>query len=239
MKNTINLNNLAGLPTKYINRLNALKEIFICNEFMESLKSNSKVSYLIEEVDDYCLNNRIVGFHYTRANANEIATNGLTCRTGKEIRACFMKQHSELFTEQELKLIQDTWDKNFDEHDEKTRDSRLYFNFTTYALRGYGAEPLLSNYGGEQVYMPIQDLDGVSAKIKKIGEPLILKCLLDPQNIKTFYDHPWGQIAVSTFHCMVNSQAYRDDQDGFQFVDVKASDIEIVYFNDEKDYRKL
>ncbi len=239
MKNTINLNNLAGLPFKYIKRLEALKEVFIHNEFMDSLKSNSKVSYLIEEIDDYCLNNRIIGFHYTRAIANEIVANGLTCRTGKEIRAGFMKQHSKLFTEQELKLIQNQWEKNFGERGEKTRDSRLYFNFTTYALKNFGAEPLLSNYGGEQVYMPIQDLDGISAKIKSIGEPLILKCSLDPQNIRTFYDYPWGQIAVSTFHKTINRDAYRDDQDGSQFVDVKASDIEIVYFDGKLDYSQL
>jgi hypothetical protein len=239
MKSTINLNNLAGLPPKYIKRLNALKEVFIDNEFMESFKNNSKVSYLIEEIDDYCLNNRIIGFHYTRAIANEIAANGLTCRTGKEIRATFLKKYSNLFTEQELELILNQWDRNFDERGEKTRDSRLYFNFTTYALKNFGAEPLLSNYGGEQVYMPIQDLEGISAKIKNIGVPLILKCSLDPKNIRTFYDYPWGQIAVSTFHCMVNPNAYRDDQDGSQFVNVKASDIEIVYFDGQQDYRKL
>ena len=72
-----------------------------------------------------------------------------------------------------------------------------------------------------------------------IGEPLILKCSLNPQNIETFYEYPRGRIAVSTFHSMHNPNAYRDDQDGCQFVDVKADDIDIIYFKNKQDYCRL
>ncbi|MGJ1243278.1 hypothetical protein [Sphingobacterium sp.] len=236
---SINLNNLSGIPFKIISQLNMHRELFIHNNFMESLLENSDIVSLIEDIDKYCRDKHIIGFHYTRAVANEIALSGLTCRTGNEIRFKFLEQYSKLFEIHELKLIKEKWSKNFEEEDKSNRDSRLYFNFTTSALEDYGAEPLLRNFGGEQVYMPLLELDGISSKIMSIGEPLILKCSLDPQNIKTFYEFPWGRIAVSTFHNSLNPNAYRDDQDGWQFVDVKAEDIEIVYFNEAQNYSHL
>ncbi|WP_333627527.1 hypothetical protein [Sphingobacterium siyangense] len=239
MKDVVNLNNLEGIPAKYLEELNACKEAFIATDFMDSVKKDPSISFLIENIDNYCKNKRIIGFHYTRAVADDIAKNGLTCRTGAKIRASFLEQYSKLFESHELELIKGIWSKNFDEEDKSTRDCRLYFNFTTSALEDYGAEPLLRNFGGEQVYMPLQDLGEISSKIMNIGEPLILKCSLDPQNIKTFYEHPWGQIAVSTFHHMLNPNAYREDQDGWQFVDVKADDIDIVYFENNYDYSQL
>ncbi|MGJ1327471.1 hypothetical protein [Sphingobacterium multivorum] len=239
MKGVLNLNNLEGIPAKYLKKLSACKETFIDNDFMDSIKEDPRISSLIENIDNYCKNKRIIGFHYTRAIATDIAKNGLACRTGTEIRSSFLKQYYKIFESHELELIKDIWSKNFDEEDKSTRDSRLYFNFTTSALDDYGAEPLLRNFGGEQVYMPLQELKGISSKIMNIGEPLILKCSLDPQNIKTFYEHPWGRIAVSTFHLMLNPNAYRDDQDGCQFVDVKADDIEIVYFDNTYDYSQI
>lgn len=239
MKELVNLNNLTGIPIEFISALNGRRSIFINNDFMESLLEDANLVSLMEEIDNYCKNKRIIGFHYTRAVVGDIAKNGLTCRTGVEIRSIFLERYSQLFESYEIELIKEKWSKNFDEEDKSTRDSRLYFNFTTSALEDYGAEPLLRNFGGEQVYMPLQELEGISSKIMNIGEPLILKCSLNPQNIKTFYEHPWGRIAVSTFHNILNSNAHRDDQDGCQFVDVKADDIDIVYFDSRYDYSQL
>lgn len=239
MKSAVNLNNLSGIPPKFIRRLDALKGIFRNHDYVQSLNESDKIIDLIEEIDNFCLNKTIVGFHYSRAAADEISANGLTCRKGDEIRAAFLKRHFGLFTNRERKLIHEAWGQYFDKHDIETRDSRLFFNFTTHALEDSGAEPLLSNFGGEQVYMPLLDIESVSVKIGNIGQPLIIKCSLDPNNIRTFCQYPWGNIAVSTFHSMINPNAYRYDQDGYQVVNVMPEDLEIVYFDAKLDYRGL
>ena len=129
------------------------------------------------------------------------------------------------------------WNNHFDVEQQRSRDNHLFFNFTTCALADSGAEPLLANFGGEQVYMPIQDLKGIGEKIKNIGKPLILKCKLNPNNIETFYEYPWGRIAVSTYHCSLNSEALQNDQDGFQNVSVKPEDIELIEYEEREHYR--
>lgn len=131
------------------------------------------------------------------------------------------------------------WDSHFDNRKQRSRDNYLFSNFTIASLYNYGAEPLLTNFGGEQVYMPIFELDGISTKIKSLGTPMILKCRLDPNQINTFYEYPWGKIAVSSFHAICNLQACRVDQDVYQSVNVKPSEMEIFHYDNCKDFSRI
>lgn len=234
---TIDLNNLQALPKEFLDELKSINHLFKENRFLENLLQDHSIIDLIGRINEYCLKSQIFGYHYTRANPEEIEKMGLTCRKGEDIRNAFITNFGHHFTEREKSKIKKAWEDHFDHQQQNSRDNRLFFNFTTYALEDYGAEPLLTNFGGEQVYMPIQDLGSIGDKIKKIGKPLILKCKLDPDNIKTFYEYPWGRIAVSTYHCQVNPEARQDDQDGYQNVDVRPEDIELVYYDEKIRYR--
>lgn len=206
---------------------------------MENLMEDSNILSIVKEIDAYCAKRFIVGFHYTKGLPTEIATTGLKCRTGLEIRNNFLANHGSIFTQKELEIIQKAWDADFDLRQQKSRDSRIYFNFTTTALNSPGTEPLLTHFGGEQVYMPLQHLDSIGTKIKMLGVAMIIKCVLDPKNLNTFHEYPWGRIAVSTYHHSLNIEAFRDDQDGSQFVNVEPKHIEIIYFDRGCDYSEV
>src|SRR5690606_41099815 len=79
--------------------------------------------------------------------------------------------------------------------------------------------------------MPLQDLPGIGEKIKNIGIPLILKCILKPSNLKTLFKYPWGRIAVSSYHCNINPEAIQFDPDGYQTDAVNPNDIEIIDYS--------
>lgn len=230
----INLDNLNGIPRKFLKELEKYDSLFYQNEFLENFLDEEPINDIILKIDEFCENNTIIGFHYTRAIPEEIAKMGLICRTGKEIRNTFMSKWGYLFTGEEKAKIINTWENYFDMHSQENRDNILFFNFTTYALYDGGAERLLQNFGGEQVYMPIESLDCIGTKIKKIGKPLVLKCKLNPKDINTFYENPWGRIAVSTYHRLVNPEAHQDDQDGYQSVNVKPENIEVIKFRNNK-----
>lgn len=235
---TIDLNNLQEIPKEFLDELQNFNSLFKENRFLVNLLQNNSISNLIEKINEYCLKNRIFGYHYTRASPDEIQKTGLTCRKGEDIRSAFIANFGHLFTEDEKLKIKETWAKHFDQQQQQQlRDNYLFFNFTTCALEDFGAEPLLTNFGGEQVYMPLQKLIEIGDKIKSIGKPLILKCKLDPNNIHTFYEHPWGRIAVSSYHCQINNEAQQDDQDGDQNFDVKPENIEIIEYDEKKYYR--
>jgi hypothetical protein len=224
----INLDNLDGLPTRFLEELKGVKGVLQQNKFLESLLHRLAIADLMKRINEYCLKNYIYGYHYTRAIPEEIAKTGLTCRDGDTIRGSFLEKFGHLFTKEEIIRMKKNWLSHFTTHQKRIRDNRLYFNFTTKALKSFGADSLLLNFGGEQIYMPLQEAGLISDKIRNIGQPLILKCRLDPNNLNTFYENPWGRIAISTYHCQVNPDAHRDDQDGSQSVDVKAEDIELV-----------
>jgi hypothetical protein len=230
----INLSNLNGIPIKFLQELEKQDYLFYQNEFLENLLDVDSINDIIVKINEFCESNTIIGFHYTRVIPEEISKKGLICRTGKEIRRTFMSNWGYLFTDEEKIKITNTWDSYFSMHSQQGRDNILFFNFTTYALYNGGAQRLLQNYGGEQVYMPIESIDCISQKIKNIGIPLILKCKLNPKDLNTFCENPWGNIAVSTYHRLVNPEAHQDDQDGYQSVNVDPQNIEIIKFYDKQ-----
>lgn len=235
----VNLNNLQGIPDELIGKLTNNHQAFLETDYLENLLEVPEIWNAMVKIDEYCRKGHIIGFHYTRAVPEILLASGLTCRKGEEIRKTFLDDYGSCFTHQEKATIIKMWDAHFDTRQQFLRDNFLFFNFTTSALYDYGAEPLLTNFGGEQVYMPIFELESISRKIRNLGTPMILKCRLDPSQINTFYEYPWGKIAISSFHSIYNLQACRVDQDGYQSVNVKPEEIEILHYNNFKDFRRI
>ncbi|WP_139063165.1 hypothetical protein [Marinomonas spartinae] len=195
------------------------------HEFSESLVDRSDVSCLARDIDRYCRNNRIIGVHYTRAVPESIRSKGLLIRDGKEIREVFIKEHGHLFSQEEILTIKKRWDDYFEHGQSSVRNQRIFFNFTEIELGGAGTEYLLGLYGGEQVSMCFELDEPIGLKLGSIGAPLVVRCSLDPNQVETFIENPWGKILISSFQALTNPDAYRIEQDGYQSVPVKPEDI--------------
>ena len=213
------------LPNEFVDRLKAIESSFMEYEFTESLVDRSDVSCLARDLDCYCRSNRIIGVHYTRAVPDSIQSKGLLIRDGKEIREAFINEHGNRFSQEEIRTIKKRWDDYFDHGQSSVRDRRIFFNFTETELGGGGTEYLLGLYGGEQVSMCFELDEPIGLKLGAIGAPLVVRCSLDPNQIETFIENPWGKILISSFHALTNPSAYRIDQDGYQSVPVKPVDI--------------
>jgi len=201
------------LPETFRERLNSIKAICRNEEFSEELVQHPDVRNLVIDIDSYCTQNRVMGIHYTRAIRADIEQKGLLIRTGAEIRDEFIQRFGHKFEVDELEWLQTKWSSHQAKQSD-IRDSMLWFNFTLTAYGGSGSEYLLGMYGGEQIHMGIKFDTPIGSKLACIGEPLIVKCALNPRKVKTFIEHPWGKILVSSFHLSVAPGAYRIDQDG-------------------------
>jgi hypothetical protein len=213
------------LPTQFVRRLNAIDELCREHEFSENLVEIGEVSILVRDIDAYCCENDIVGIHYTRAIPDSIKSQGLLIRSGSEIRNTFLAEHSHRFTSDEISLIKERWGSYFTGNQCSARDNRIFFNFTESALENGGAEYLIGLYGGEQVAMCFEFDDPIGIKLSEIGDPLIVRCALDPSNVDTFIEFPWGKILVSSYHLSINPEAYGIDQDGYQNIAVTPEKI--------------
>ncbi|HDL7089150.1 TPA: hypothetical protein PXM39_000579 [Yersinia enterocolitica] len=213
------------LPDEFVTRLRAIESSCMGEEFSESLVEHYNVSALVRDIDQYCRSNRIIGIHYTRAVPESIRSKGLLVRDGKEVRETFLSEHGYLFSQEEILMIKDRWECYFDHNQGSARNSRIFFNFTEKELGRSGTKYLLGLCGGEQVSMCFEADELLGLKFGKIGEPMVVRCSLDPNQIKTFIEYPWGKILVSSFHALINPDAYRIDQDGYQSIPVKPEDI--------------
>lgn len=229
MKQTVDLSLPNTLPERFIARLEAFDGVCVEIEFSEKLVEIPEIADLVSEINNYCESNRIIGYHYTRADPEQIRKNGLLVRSGKEIRETFLVNYGHLFREDEREEMKRSWAECFHEcHSQpQSRDYRLFFNFTQKGVEEGGAEPLLSFFGGEQINMCFDNDSSIMKKLSSLGEPLILRCVLNPSDVHAFIENPWGKIAVSSYHLSKNPRAYRIDQDGYQLVPVPPDDIEI------------
>jgi hypothetical protein len=228
---TIDLDSLFGLPLKFQEGLKSLDSIFIENRFLEDFEDNEYVNELIFDINEFCLENDIIGYHYTRALANDFKEKGMLIRTGEEIRNEFKERFFNLFSKKEQIQIEYAWNSRFGKGNIEYRDNLIFFNFTLFALNMGTAKLLLKYYGGEQVYAPLYELPVIGEKLNKIGSPLILKCKLKTKNLKTYIENPWGKIIVSSYHRTKNNKAHTIDQDGNQRVPVNSENIEIIKLN--------
>jgi len=226
---TVNLQDLTGLPETFIKELHSCNSHFGDAVFLENIRAIPTISSLIKDIDKFCSQNQIIGFHYTRAIPEDLLTQGLQPRSGDEIRQQFLSRWGHKFSPDEIDAIKSAWASYFDKRTRSSRDNVLRFNFTKNALSDGGADQLLKYYGGEQIYFPIYKLPGIGEVLSSIGIPLIVKCELIPLEVSTFIEHPWGCIAVSSYHRRINPHAHQVDQDGLQYGNAPPDRLKLVY----------
>ncbi|MBR6125798.1 hypothetical protein IKQ19_19765 [Candidatus Saccharibacteria bacterium] len=224
----LNLCTLAGFPSFFFEEMEKHTEILLNTEFEDELVENPTFQDLIERITDFSKDCKIIGYHYTRADKNDILKGGLKSRTGQEIRETFLSRYGKLFTDEELDRIKNAWQAYFNKNMISCRDYRIFFNLTTTALFDSGAEPLLQYYGGEQVYMPLKGFPSIAKKIQKIGSPLLIKATLDPSQLKLFDYEDIAKVAISSYHRLLRPDATQYDQDAYQREPILPNQVEII-----------
>lgn len=227
----LNLCTLAGFPSFFFKEMEKYTELLLSTKFSDALVENPIFQELIERITDFSNDCKIIGYHYTRTDKNDIIKEGLKSRSGQEIRETFLSRYGSLFTAEELDKIKKAWYAYFDRIMVESRDHKIFFNLTTTALFDGGAEPLLKYYGGEQIYMPLKGLPTIANKLQNIGTPLLIKAILDPHQLQLFDFEDIAKIAIASYHRLLRHDARRCDIDCFQKESISASQIEIFKIN--------
>lgn len=232
VKKTVHLDTLKGLPGKYLKRLSAFRDVFMVNSSLEELIDNSEdLRAIVEDINDYCNEHYVKGYHYTRAEAKAIKKYGLLCRNSTEIQESFIENYGDKFTSTELLIMQNCWDEFPKWNNMTSRDNLIFFNATTREVSFGGASDLLGYAGGEQIYFPLYEHKEILQKLRFIGKPQIVAFRVSGSKANGIgMLQPWGRIACSSYHRIFNSEASILDVDGAVGENILASDIlEIRY----------
>lgn len=211
MCDVINLDSPEGLVKSWITDIPNINSYCLSVTFLEELVEIPDIRCALQKIDDYCLAGKVLGFHFTRANKKSIQKEGLIPRFGGEIREKFRKDFNVVFDSNEWQQIENTWSSYFTKNQQQSRDQRIFFNFTKNALLNGSAFRLLNRYGGEQVSMCFDDETRIASVLASLGEPMIIKCALSAKFLSTYMPYPWAKIALSSYHCRLNSKASRVD----------------------------
>jgi len=233
----IDLSNPNTLPNKFISRLNEFDDLFKNEQDlgMDDIEDNHKLSVLVSDINEYCNLHLLYGYHYTKAFRKPILSNGLLIRSGQEIRDEFLQQHKSKFSLEELSQITKAWSEYFDKYKKASRDNRIYFNFTLDAFENKQVGWLQDYYGGEQVYFPLTNFPQIIEILSTIGEPLILKLVVEPKNIAKHKRYDFGKVITSSYQQLINPNSYRFDIDAYQTVAIPPRNIEILSVKNNND----
>ena len=212
----IRLDAVGQMPQEVTSELLMFNNVFAKIESIQRmLIENHTLSRIAANLDILCAQEWIIGYHYTRANHGDIASRGLQLSRGLHRRSGFLETHGHLFSAAQRERLLRIWQDYFDTTESRTRDGRLWFNFTLNALSNGGAHSLLTYFGGETIYMPAKQDEEIAAILRTIGQPLVVECELDPKKLRTFIPNPWGSIWISSYHRAVNPAAHQLELDGF------------------------
>lgn len=225
MCDVINLDSPEGIVKSWIEEIPNINSHCLSITFLEELVEIPDIRYALQKIDNYCSAGKILGFHFTRAIKKSIQEESLILRSGGEIREKFRQDFNAAFNSNEWQKIEYAWSNYFTKNQQQSRDRRIFFNFTKNALLNGSAFRLLNHYGGEQISMCFDDETHIANVLASLGEPMIIKCALSPKSLSTYISYPWAKIALSSYHCKLNSRASRVDQDGFQSIAVPPKDI--------------
>ncbi|WP_337171756.1 hypothetical protein [Gemmatimonas aurantiaca] len=209
----IDLCSAESIPKPLTERLRAFDQRLRRSEFLDSLLEEDSLVEIVRDLDEVCEAERVIAYHFTRADPRLIHEHGLLACSGAERRESFIATYGHLFTEQQLARIREIWQSYFNGAQNHARDGRVWFNLTLQALKNGGADRLLSHFGGEVVYMPLTSEYGVSRVLNSLGEPLVVKCDLDTSRARTFTEFPWGKTWLSAYHRTLNTNAHPMDWD--------------------------
>ena len=222
----IYVDSLDQLPDNISAMLLPLRNEFLKANYIDSLvRDLHHLDAIQMAMTEFLEENGVVAYHYTRAYRQSIKSNGLLIQQGNQRRQWFLDTFGHLFTPDEISAIRNTWDRYFTKYQDSLRDGRIWFNHTKKALSNGGAGPLLENFGGEMIYMPLDEHPSISSKIKQMGEPLIVHCCLRPNSVKGFWKYPAAVVWLSTYHRSVNPEACLYDVDIYTQVSVPPEAI--------------
>lgn len=94
------------LPEALRLRLSSIESLCRNEKFSEELVKLPEVRNVVIELDNYCMQRRVLGIHYTRAIRADIEQKGLLVRTGAEIRDEFVQRFGHRFEAYEMEWLQ-------------------------------------------------------------------------------------------------------------------------------------
>ncbi|TOB31386.1 hypothetical protein, partial [Vibrio parahaemolyticus] len=82
----VDLNSIQDIPDSLLDKLASHNDLFLQNNFSDSLSEHWKLAPLVSELNEYCLTNNVIGIHFTRSVKSSILSKGLLSQSGSEFR---------------------------------------------------------------------------------------------------------------------------------------------------------
>jgi hypothetical protein len=220
----IALDNATSFTPEMLGVMDPLRTLLLRENYIDSLADSAVTRKALEPMGAYLEAEGIIAIHYTRAEPEHITAAGLLCTTGVARRAWFLENYGYNFTAREIEAIKNDWNDYFHGNSARSRDNKIWFALTTNELRngGAGARDLLEHFGGETIFMPLKNrgvtdpfMLGITAKIRRLGVPLIVRCATKPSRLQSFGEHFAALVWLSTFHQSINPAARPYDVDAY------------------------
>lgn len=216
---------LGSLPRRFASELEALRDLFAQTTCFDEICRDIRVKAVSDDLDRYLRQLSIRAYHCTREPVpGFFATNGLRLTNLDQHQKAFIKQHGHRFSDSEIEHMHEAWHQYFHVENRFTcRDNNLWFCLTRATCESDGVDPFLQLFGGEAIHKPLQDHPTISAKLQKIGQPVIVAVRLPPNS--TASCHPLAKHVINAWHRTIRADVEPTEGETFIHCPIPPRDI--------------
>lgn len=203
----IRLESPNALPLEICERLEEHKQLFQQSEYLESVIEHSAVSAIAEDLENYLRQQRIVGYHCSKEPYEGFfAERGLRTTDVLAHQQEFLSMFGNRFTSDERAEMESVWHSYFiEDHQRKYRDGLIWTCLSRSLVKTHGTETFFRFFGGEAIFMPLQEHDTIADKLESIGTPVVVEVVLSGDSLTAYY--PMSRTVLSQYHLRINPNA--------------------------------
>src|SRR5208282_3100840 len=201
------------IKARVLTQCNILKS----NQYMENLIEYEPFRSIAEELNDFILERKIIGYHCTKEHKlGYFNKNGLRTLNIKSHQEEFLQKFQSYFSDEEIDLLKKRWDSYFHDLNDVGRSNKIWFCLSPNLVTDWpGTRHFFEYFGGEAIYWPVKDCSSIINKLRNIGNPVVIEAVISPQELRTFSQFTYALVTLSLFHNRQNSEAYIHDREGF------------------------
>ncbi|MGD0280663.1 MAG: hypothetical protein ABSC11_15355 [Smithella sp.] len=213
-------------PNGMMESLLSHHDILLSNNYMENLIESEPFCSIAEELNAFILKHKVVGYHCTKESEKGYFEKcGIRVLDRKNHQNKFLKKFSSQFSVEDLNLLKQAWESYFSIGQDYGRNGKIWFCLAPDQVISYGTKDFFTYFGGEAIYKPIKDYSSITQILRNIGNPVIVKVAIDPNDLHTFSQVPFAINTLSLFHQRQNPKAYIHSREGYLMHDVTPNEI--------------
>jgi hypothetical protein len=221
----LRLESSAALSAEFVIQLAGHRPLFQQHQSLETILQNRSVRTIADNLEVYLKQQRLHGYHCTKEpRFGFFETHGLRTTNVQAHQAEFLAKFGNRFDAHEVVYMKAAWADYFErEGQRKLRDGFVWACLSRSQIKNSGTETFFRFFGGESIFMPLQNNPSIMSKLEAIGRPVVVEVALPGSDLNACYK--MSLAVLSHYHATIRPDAHPYESEAHLPQPVPPADI--------------